>query len=104
MGLFNSKKPDVPHHEEPATQIPINQVDFTKRYDVYIIERNHDRVYENVRIIGIRTFERIREYISPVSGFLEVEAVDGTQFLLPTFNIRIISEHGVTPKFKVLRH
>ena len=103
MGLFDSKKPAVPQHGESANQIPINQFDLAKRYDVYSTEFNHDRVYENVRFIGVRTFDRIHEYTSPAFGFLEIEAADGSQFLIPTFNIRMICEHGTKPIFKVLR-
>src|SRR5262249_20457985 len=105
MGLFNSWRPKAPQpHLEPANQIPINQIDLSKRYDVYCFEREHDRLYEDVRFVGIRTFDRISEYSSGlIGGYLEIEAVDGSRFLIPAFGIQLICEHGMQPVFKVLR-
>jgi hypothetical protein len=80
-------------------------VDLSKRYDVYCTDIGHDRLYENVRFVGIRTFERIREFSSGlVGGFLELEAVDGSRWLIPSFGIRLICEHGTQPEVKFLRH
>lgn len=105
MGLFNSRPPSaLPSHREATVQIPINQVDLTKRYDVYCFCSGHDRLYEDVRFVGIRTFDRISEFSSGlVSGYLEIEAIGGSRFLIPTFSIQLICEHGLQPGFKVLR-
>ena len=105
MGWFNSRRPEAPRPVEPKCQIPISQVDLSKRYDVYCTNLGHDRLYENVRFVGIRTFDRITEFSSGyVSGFLEIEAVDGSRWLIPNFGIRLICEHGTQPVYKVLRH
>jgi hypothetical protein len=105
MGLFNSRR-KLPSLSVGATnQIPIAQVDLSKRYDVYCSDINHDRLYENVRFIGIRTFERITEWSSGlIGGFLEIEVVDGSRWLIPSHVIRLICEHGAQPVYKVLRH
>ena len=80
MGLFNFRRSEAPRHAEPTGQIPITQVDLTKRYDVYCTDLGHDRLYEDVRFVDIRTFDRITEYSSGVvTGFLEIEAVDGSR-------------------------
>ena len=105
MGLFSSnrEKPlDADLYGTPS--IPIEPVDLSKRYDVYCGQTSHDRLYENVRFICIRTFDRISK-ISPglLGGFLEIEASDGTRALLPSFHIRMICEHGTKPLFKILR-
>ena len=74
MGLFNSRqrKPPLPHSAQ-ANHIPISQMDLTKRYDIYCTDLNHDRLYENVRFIGIRTFDRVTEFSSGlIGGFLEI--------------------------------
>src|SRR4051812_37583037 len=49
-----------------------------KRYDVYCSLIGEDRVYENVRFVGIRTFDEVCGFprIS-VTGFLEIEAENG---------------------------
>jgi hypothetical protein len=104
MGLFNSrpKPPSLP--ARPPSEIPIAQVDLSKRYDVYCTEINYDRLYENVRFVCIRTFDRVDKFSSGlIGGFLEIEAVDGSRTLIPSFGIRLICEHGTQPSFKVLR-
>src|SRR5262249_43302482 len=64
MGLFNSRRSEAPRQTEPTGKIPISQVDLSKRYDVYYTDIGHDRLYENVRFVGIRTFERITDFSS----------------------------------------
>src|SRR5260370_39424057 len=105
MGLFSSRQPKAPSPRlEPANEIPITQVDFSKRYDVYCTDIDHDKLYEDVRFVGIRTFDRITEFSSGyVSGYLEIEAVDGSRWLIRSFGIQLICEHGTQPVFKVLR-
>jgi hypothetical protein len=69
------------------------------------MDLGHDRLYENVRFVCIRTFERIHKFSSGlIGGFLEVEALDGSRGLIPSIGIRLICEHGTPPVFKVLRH
>jgi hypothetical protein len=73
MGLFNSRRPEASHPVEPTSQIPVTQIDLSKRYDVYCTDVGHDRVYENVRFVAIRTFDRISQFNSGlISGFLEM--------------------------------
>src|SRR5262245_11940072 len=105
MGIFNSRRSETPRPAEATNEIPITYVDLSKRYDVYCTDFGHDRLYENVRFTGIRTFERITKFFSgAVGGLLELEAVDGSRWLIPNFGIRLICEHGTQPVFKVLRH
>jgi hypothetical protein len=105
MGLFHSRQQPPNPRVEDANRIPIAPVDLSKRYDVYCTDINHDRLYEDVRFVGIRTFEHIGKFSSGlVGGFLEIEAVDGSRWLIPSFGIRLICEHGTQPVFKVLRH
>lgn len=104
MGLFNSRGSKPAPQQEPSNQIPIAQVDLSKRYDVYCSGMDHDRLYEDVRFIGIRTFDRISEFSSGlISGYLEIEASNGSRMLIPSFGIQMICEHGTQPEFKVLR-
>jgi hypothetical protein len=105
MGLFSSRQTKIPPPSPaPAAQIPVLPVDLSKRYDVYCSDLGHDRLYENVRFIGIRTFERITEFSSIVGGFLEIEAANGSCCLIPSYGVRLICEHGTQPIFKVLRY
>ncbi len=105
MGLFKSGRPRPPRPPaEPASEIPISQIDLSKRYDVYYHLWREERLYEGVRFLGIRTFDRLSEFSSGLaSGFLEVEAADGSRMLLPTFGIQMICEHGTQPVYTVLR-
>jgi hypothetical protein len=104
MGLFRSRPKLLSPGIAEANQIPIAPVDLSKRYDVYCTDFNHDRLYENVRFVGIRTFERIRDFSSGLAGgFLEIEAADGSRWLIPNFGIQLICEHGNQPVYKVLR-
>jgi hypothetical protein len=106
MGLFNARQSETPRPADSSRNLPISPVDLSKWYDVYCTEVGHDRVYENVQFIGIRTFDRITEYYSSglATGFLEIESADGSRWLIPTFGIRLICEHGMRPAFKTLRH
>src|SRR5580698_1043052 len=71
MGLFSSSQP-VPAAvtaTKPANPIPISQIDTAKWYDGYCAMAGEDRLYEKVRFVGARTFERITEFSS--GSFLE---------------------------------
>src|SRR5581483_6129857 len=105
MGLFSPRRPNLPAlRPGAANSIPVSQVDLGKRYDVYCADAGYDRLYEDVRFVGIRTFDRVTEHTPGlIGGFLELEAADGSRCLIPSFGIRLICEHGTRPAFKVLR-
>jgi hypothetical protein len=84
--------------------LPVAQVDTAKRYDVYCALAGEERVYEDVRFVGVRTFDRVSDYTpSFINGFLEIETADGARVLIPNFGIQMICEHGVPPAYKVVR-
>jgi hypothetical protein len=60
------------------------------------------RLYQNVKLTGIRTFDKITQFSSALGGLLEIEAGDGTRMLIPQHGIQMICEHGAQPKYKVL--
>jgi hypothetical protein len=65
----------------------------------------HAWVYEKVRFVGLRTFDRITRFSSGmVGGFLELEALDGSRWLIPNSGLGLICEHGTQPMFRVHRH
>ena len=104
MGLFQFGKSNSPQPPpEPASPIPFAQIDLGKRYDVYCTVFTEVRLYENVRFLAFRTFERITEF-TPISGYLEVEAMDGSRMLISSHTIQLMCEHGTQPTFKVLRN
>src|SRR5262245_48158651 len=73
-------------------------------YDLYGAVAGEERLYENVRFLGVRTFDRITEHSSGfINGFLEIEGADGTRLLIPKFGIQLTCEHGVQPAFRVVR-
>ena len=61
-------------------------------------------LYENVRFLGIRTFDAITEFSSGlVNGYLEIEAIDGLRLLIPQYGIQLMCEHGAEPAYRLLR-
>jgi hypothetical protein len=108
MGLFSSRRPQVPDLVPGVASqaaIPVGPVDLDKRYDVYCSAHGEERVYEDVRFLGIRTFDRLNSEFSSglVGGFLEIEARDGSRLLIPSFGIQLLCEHGTRPAYKVTR-
>ena len=112
MGWFrtgtrdSSKDSLIPPYLQRKSSIPVQQFDLNARYDVYCSESSHDVLYENMRILGIRTFDAISEFGSGfTSGFLELETVDGVRMMVSQFRIQLICEPGKHPPFRVLnRH
>jgi hypothetical protein len=78
-------------------------IDLSKRYDVYCWFVGESRVYEDVRITGIRTLSQEPTAIGVVDGYIEIEATDGTRAMMPRFHIHMLCEHGLQPSYKVLR-
>jgi hypothetical protein len=108
MGLFGSRRLGVPGYVPVAASgsaIPIAPVDLDKRYDVHVTAQGEERVYEDVRFVAIRTFDRLTNEFSSglVGGFFEIEARDGSRLLLPSFGIQLLCEHGTRPAYKVTR-
>jgi hypothetical protein len=110
MGLFKKRSvptADVdrlfPQTTRIKSPVPALHVDVSKRYDIYCNVPGEERVYQNVRLLAVRTIEDITEYTSMFGGFLEVEAADGTQVMIPRNNIQTLCEHGTQPGYKVVR-
>lgn len=107
MPLFGPRRPPPPPAPRAAPApgpLPVGPVDATKRYDVYCSLAGEDRLYEDIRFVGIRTFDRVSEFSSGLlGGYFEIEAADGTRALIPNFGIQIICEHGVRPAYQVVR-
>src|SRR5437660_5545439 len=103
MSLFK-KQSRSGSSDQPEATIPINAIDLSKRYELYCTTQREERLYEDIKIIGIRTFERMRQYSSGlIGGYLEIEARDSTRMLITYHQVRKICEHGSQPKFKVLK-
>ncbi len=103
MGLFNSRRPApaVPVAVRPAESIPIASIDGDKRFDVYCSIPGQERLYENVRFVGVRAFEPIADF--NVGLLLEIETLDASRMLIPEWDIKLICENGVQPVYKVIR-
>ena len=80
-------------------------IDLSKRYDLYCSTPTEDRLYEDVRIIAIRTFEpKKHEYgTALLGGYLQIEGRNGAAVMIPHLRIYMICEHGAQPTYKVLR-
>jgi hypothetical protein len=108
MSLFKGSREDAPESPEPpkppADIVPVSPIDLSKRYDLYCSTPSEDRLYEDVRLVGIRTFERKTEFSSGlIGGYIEIEARDGARMLIPHLRMYMICEHGAQPTYKVLR-
>ena len=105
MSLFNNPRSGSQDPKpNPKEDLPVLGIDLSKRYDIYCSVPGEDRLYEDVKIVGIRTFEpnsQIR--MGLIGGYLEVEAPDGVRMLIPHIRMSMICEHGAPPRYKVLR-
>jgi hypothetical protein len=106
MSLFRNP-PGPPASPEPddPNRLPVETFDLSKRYDIYCSVPGEDRLYESVKIVGIRTFQKPKnEYGGAlISGYLEIESVNGARMMIQNIRINLICEHGSAPEFTVLR-
>ena len=105
MSLFKSPKGGRPLPPEPDGSLPITLFDLSKRYDLYCSTPSEDRLYEDVAIVGIRTFQRRKpDYgAALIGGYIEIEARNGTRMMIPHIRMLMVCEHGSQPAYKVLR-
>ena len=105
MGLFKSPRGKQPEPPEPDDPIPVTTFDLSKRYDLYCSTPSEDRLYENVKIIGIRTFEKKKHNFGAalIGGYLDLETDNGARMMIPHTRLYMICEHGSRPDYKVLR-
>lgn len=102
MSLFKLTQPVGPKIFED--NVPVAQFDLSKRYDIYCSFNFEDRLYEDVKIVGIRTLDRRTEYSSGVlGGYVEIESSNGTRAFIPSFHVSILCVHGAQPIYKVIR-
>jgi len=103
MGLLTPTKDRQSETVDGASPVPVAPFDVSRRYDIYCSPIGDTRVYENVRLTGIRTFDRITQFSSgALGGLLEIEAANGTRLLIPQHGIQMICEHGAQPVYRVL--
>jgi hypothetical protein len=102
MPLFSKKDDqDVSGRAGSANRLPITQLDLSLRYDIYASDINEDRVYENVRINGMKTLDKADETTGfYVEGWLEIETDDGVRMLIRPIQIDHMCEAGVIPKYR----
>jgi hypothetical protein len=81
--------------------LTLSHLDLEKRYDIYHCIQHEERLYENVKLVGLRTFEGPSSYVA--TRYLELETVFGSRMLISTFGVHLICEHGTKPTFKVFR-
>ena len=79
--------------------LPVSQLDTEKRYDIYHHLHHEERVYENVKLVGLRKIGG-----EPgTTTFLELETVYGSRMFVWAFGVHLICEHGTKPMFRVFR-
>ena len=105
MSLFRTPKGESPDSPESDGSLPITGFDLSRRYDLYCSTPSEDRLYEDVRIVSIRTFERKKHDYGTalIGGYLELETRNGARMMIPHFRMYMICEHGSQPHYKVLR-
>ena len=95
--------PLTPGKEAQANSIPVAQFDISQRYDIYCTLGLEQRLYEGVRIMGVRTFDKITDFSGVFGGLLELEAANGARMMIPQHGIQMICPTGSQPIFRVLR-
>jgi len=105
MSLFKNPRGESPGSPEPDDALPVELIDLSKRYDIYCSTPSEDRLYADVRIVAIRTFERRkREFgTSLLGGYLEIETSNGARMMIPRMRTYMICEHGSQPEYTLLR-
>jgi hypothetical protein len=108
MNIFKTpadNSPEVLKSPEPGSSIPVTMFDLSKRYDIYCYIPSEDRLYEDVRIVGIKTFEsKKNDFMTAlIGGYIEIEAKNGTGMMIPHIRVYMICEHDAQPAYKVLR-
>lgn len=106
MSLFNNPRGGSPEIPEPDSPIAVTLFDLSKRYDIYCSLPGEDRLYEDVRIVAIRTFEKKKQDFGMAligGGYLEIEGSSGARMMIPHMRMYMICEHGTQPDYKTLR-
>ncbi len=104
MSLFKSAKPEGITAPKIESAIPVSQIDLASRYDIYCSFMGEERLYEGVKITGIRTLDRISDFGSAlIGGFVEIEASNGARMMIPCHMIQMLCDHGMKPAYRVLR-
>lgn len=99
MSLFGASK-----EQNAESSVPVLHFDLSRRYDLYCWLVSEERIYENIQVIGVRTFDRITQFSSgAIGGLLEIEGANGARMMIPQHSIQMICGHGTQPTFKVLR-
>jgi hypothetical protein len=88
---------------EKRSGLTITQLDLEKRYDIYQCVHNEERLYENVKFVGLRSIEEKSGYVSVLGSYIELETVFGSRMLISAYGMHLICEHGTKPAFKVYR-
>jgi len=103
MSLFKPAKDRPGESTGSGNAVPVTPFDITRRYDIYCDVVHEQRLYANVRVVGMRTFDTPTRFSSGAIGaLLEIEAANGARMMIPQFGIKMICEHGTEPTFKVL--
>src|SRR5690349_19103493 len=94
MSLFKTPRVEQSGSPDPDGALPVTLFDSSKRYDLYCSTQSEDRLYEDVRIIGIRTFERKQHAYGTalIGGYLEIEARTGARMMIPHLRMYMICE------------
>ena len=105
MSLFKAPRGESPSLPDPENPITVTVFNLSKRYDLYCSTPSEDRLYEDMKIIGIRTFEHKKNQYAKalIGGYLEIESPDGKRMMIPHLRIYMICEHGSQPAYKVIR-
>jgi hypothetical protein len=103
MALFRKPIPSLTNFEAIKSPIPLEHLDPSRRYDIYCYFPGEERLYENMRIVAIKTLDDISHFSSGIGGLLEIESSDGTRVMLPRHNIHMLCDHGSQPNFKLVR-
>jgi hypothetical protein len=81
----------------------ISPLDLEKRYDIYHCVPHEERLYENIKVVGLRSLREKSGHLSSFGTYLEIETLYGSRMLISSYGVHLICEHGTKPMFKVVR-
>ena len=84
-----------------AITLAPDEIDLSKRYDVYCREGDQQVVYRNARFKGARTLFARREH-EPFALYMEIEQADGGTIFVARLSVIKFCEHGATPNCEKL--
>jgi hypothetical protein len=104
MSLFSRTRPKAVSVAPQSKSLPLakNEIDTSKRYDVYSADAFRLIVYRNVLVRGVRTLCGSGERFDITAQMLELELSNGQVVFINRHRLSALCEHGTDLKVEVI--